>query len=105
MSARVLLNLPPAAESFRERLQRELATRCGRNARYSLRGFANFLGVDHASLSQILRGKRVVTPSTIRRLGGRIGLAAADIDAYIAAQRAADAPPPPTRDRHLAQDA
>ena len=68
MSARVLVSTPTARESFRERLQRELAQRCARNPRYSLRGFANFLGVDHATLSQLLRGKRAVTPASIRWL-------------------------------------
>ena len=59
MSAHLLSHrAPPQAGSFRERLQAELAQRCGRNARYSLRAFANFLETDHASLSQLLRGTR-----------------------------------------------
>lgn len=87
MPVRMLLQRPRAAERFRERLQRELAARCARNARYSLRGFANFLGIDHATLSQLLRGKRAATATTIRRLGARIGLGAEEIAAYQAAER------------------
>lgn len=70
--------------SFRERLQAELAARCERNPRYSLRAFARFLGLDHASLSQLLRGKRSMTESAIRRLGARIALTPQEIDHYIA---------------------
>src|SRR3954468_2065908 len=101
MSARLLATPSAQPESFRERLQRELAERCARNPRYSLRGFANFLGVDHATLSQILRGKRATTPATIKRLGVRIGLDAAELERYAAAERR----PPAARERRLAEDA
>jgi transcriptional regulator with XRE-family HTH domain len=79
-----LMTSKPATGSFRQRLQEELAARCGRNPRYSLRAFANFLGIDHASLSQLMRGKRAMSEPTIRRLGSRIGLLADDIERYIA---------------------
>jgi uncharacterized protein (TIGR02147 family) len=77
------------ARTFREFLQAELAKRCARNARYSLRAYANFLGVDHATLSQMLRGKRAISKVTVRRLGGRLGLSAAQIDNYATAQESA----------------
>jgi uncharacterized protein (TIGR02147 family) len=105
MSARVLLNRPPAAEDFRQRLQRELANRCARNPRYSLRGFANFLGIDHATLSQLLRGKRAVTAAAVRRLGARIGLSAAEIEAHVALQREAASARPAERERVLGEEA
>jgi transcriptional regulator with XRE-family HTH domain len=95
MSARLLVQSPPASERFRERLQHELARRCARNARYSLRGFANALGTDHATLSQVLRGKRAATAATIQRLGVRIGLTQEQIDGYKAAERAAAQPARP----------
>jgi len=104
MSAHVLSNHAAApGVSFRQRLQAELAQRCGRNARYSLRAFANFLGTDHASLSQWLRGKRPFTPASIRRLGARIGLSAAEIGHYT--ERQAQAPAPSPRVHELADDA
>jgi len=107
MSAHVISTVPPPAnDRFRDRLQRELAARCGRNPRYSLRGYANFLGVDHATLSQILRGKRAVTPATIRRLGARIGLDQAEIDRYIANEAGApERDAVPVEIRTLADDA
>src|SRR4051812_15994259 len=87
-----LMTSNPASGSFRQRLQEELAARCARNARYSLRAFANFLGIDHASLSQLLRGKRTMSEPSIRRLGARIGLIPAEIEHYIVTRDTAPAP-------------
>ncbi|NOT08574.1 MAG: TIGR02147 family protein [Gemmatimonadales bacterium] len=70
--------------SFRRLLQVELGRRCARNPRYSLRAFANFLGVDHATLSQLLRGKRRLTDRTIRKLGVRLGFDGPAIDGFVA---------------------
>lgn len=60
--------------SFRNYLQAELAARCAKNKRYSLRAFAKFLGVDHSTLSQMLRGKRAITPLMAERCGAKLGL-------------------------------
>jgi uncharacterized protein (TIGR02147 family) len=65
---------PTATSSFRLFLQGELGRRCAGNPQYSLRAFAKFLAIDHASLSQLLRGKRALTERTIVRLGIRLGL-------------------------------
>lgn len=89
--------------SFRERLQAELAARCERNPGYSLRAYANWLGIDHATLSQLMRGKRSMTEAMLRRLGERIGLAPEEIDAYAARGEAATAGSAPVR--ALAEDA
>jgi hypothetical protein len=89
-----LMTSKPAAGSFRQRLQEELAARCARNARYSLRAFANFLGVDHASLSQLIRGKRAMSEPSIRRLGARIGLLPSEIEHYVATREPSRAPEP-----------
>ena len=76
MPTHILHSAPfTAQDSFRERLQAELAARCERNPGYSLRAFANSLGIDHATLSQLMRGKRSMTEATVRRLGGRIACA------------------------------
>lgn len=107
MSAHVISNRQGApAASFRACLQAELAQRCGRNPRYSLRAFANFLETDHASLSQLLRGKRPITAVSIRRLGARIGLNGDDIAHYISLQNdAAKAESSNAQVRELAEDA
>ncbi|MBI3407348.1 MAG: TIGR02147 family protein [Planctomycetes bacterium] len=71
-------------DTFRVMLQAELAGRCARNPHYSLRAFAKFLGVHHATLSQLLRGKRRLTARVIEKLGGRLGLGADTIQRYLA---------------------
>ncbi|HEY8088985.1 MAG TPA: helix-turn-helix domain-containing protein [Polyangiaceae bacterium] len=76
---------PPT--SFRDRLRDELARRCKANARYSVRAFARFLRVDAATLSQLLRGKRRMTDTVIRRLGARLGIEPAKLDELVALER------------------
>jgi transcriptional regulator with XRE-family HTH domain len=65
--------------TFRAVLQAEFERRRATNPRYSLRAFAQFLGTDHATLSQVLRGKRRVTARSVRTLGRKLRLAAAVI--------------------------
>jgi uncharacterized protein (TIGR02147 family) len=84
------LERPTPATSFRLFLQAELGRRCARSPRYSLRAFARFLGIDHATLSQLLRGKRRLTARTIARLGIRLGLGQPAIDAYSAREARGD---------------
>jgi len=67
---------------FRAALRRELAARCGRNPQYSLRSFAAHLGIDNATLSQLLRGKRPLTARTIETLGTALGFDAAAIATF-----------------------
>ena len=71
------------AFGFHQLLQHELARRCGDNPQYSLRAFAQSLGVDHSTLSQILRGKRRLTPESIRALGSALRLSDAEIDSLL----------------------
>jgi transcriptional regulator with XRE-family HTH domain len=78
---------PPA--SFRIHLQGELARRCAANSQYSLRAFARDLGVNHATLSQILRAERPLTPKAISELGTALKLPADLIQSYCASEPAA----------------
>ncbi len=76
--------LPVAAhDGFRRRLQQELAERCSRNPRYSLRAFALWLRVDHSTLTQLIRGIRPITPATVGCLGVRLGLDRVEVDGYL----------------------
>jgi transcriptional regulator with XRE-family HTH domain len=61
-------------------LHNEFERRRRSNRRYSLRSFARALGIDHSTLSQLLRGKRRVTPAIIRALGTRLSLAPAHLE-------------------------
>lgn len=59
-------------------LSAEFARRRARNPRYSLRAFARHLGVDHATLSQWLRGRRPISPRSAAGLLASLGV---DMDA------------------------
>jgi transcriptional regulator with XRE-family HTH domain len=75
---------------FRARLEQELRARHESNPRYSLRAFAAFLGTDHSTLSQILRGKRRAPAAQIRQWTKKLGLEAEKAAAYIAAEYVPD---------------
>ena len=74
-----------APTTFGAVLRAELTHRCARNPSYSLRAFARTLDVDHATLSQILRGRRALTRETIVQLGQRLGLDPARLEAFVRA--------------------
>jgi transcriptional regulator with XRE-family HTH domain len=76
---------------FRERLEEEFTARRGKNARYSLRAFAAFLGTDHSTLGQILRGSRRVPCASIRAWARKLGITAEEAALYIAAEHVPDA--------------
>jgi transcriptional regulator with XRE-family HTH domain len=75
------------SSGFRAILQCELARRCAANAQYSLRAFAKSIRINHSSLSQIMRGKRRLTHETIRALANELGIAKADVEAFVAHQQ------------------
>ncbi len=64
---------------LKQTLVAEFEQRRRRNARYSLRAFARDLGTDHATLSQLLRGRRILSPRLVRQFGRRLHLSEADI--------------------------
>ncbi len=57
-----------------ERLAAELIARKARNPRYSLRAFARDLRLSHATLSQMLRGRRPISSRAALLLGQRLRL-------------------------------
>lgn len=64
---------------LKQTLAAEFAQRRGRNVRYSLRAFARDLGTDHATLSQVMRGRRVLSPRMAQKFGRRLQLPESDI--------------------------
>lgn len=76
--------------SFADRLRQEFARRRAANPRYSLRAFGQFLGLEHSTLSQILRGRRAVPPAKLRHLAGRLNLGPEETEAYQGASRLRD---------------
>src|SRR4051812_37985765 len=75
---------------FRERLLEEFALRRAKNARYSLRAFAAFLGTDHSSLGRILRGARCAPQASIRSWARKLGMTSEEASLYIAAGHVPD---------------
>ncbi len=73
--------------SFREHLQAERVRRCGDNPQYSLRAFALDLDIDHATLSQLIRGRRRMTEATIVRLAAKLRLADEAAAAFVRRER------------------
>ena len=45
------------------------------------------IGINHSTLSQLLRGKRSLTPRMIKTLGSRLGLGPEEIEAFISRER------------------
>lgn len=76
--------------TFRERLMQEFAARRAVNARYSIRAFAGFLNVDHATLSQILRGTRQVPLERLGPWARKLKLSLEETAVYAAVARIAD---------------
>jgi len=87
-STKVLLPLVEMA--FRERLCQELEARRKKNPRYSMRALAAFLGTDHSTLSQILRGTRNVPVRSIRLWSSKLGISPEEAALYIAAEHTPD---------------
>jgi plasmid maintenance system antidote protein VapI len=74
---------------FRELVAAEFARRQGQNPRYSLRGFARLLGINHSTISRLLKSTRPVPSRTVNALGPRLGLSAGRITAIVADEDAA----------------
>jgi transcriptional regulator with XRE-family HTH domain len=75
---------------FRARLRDELARRRLVNRRYSVRAFAEFLGVDHSTLAQILKHRRAVPPQRLADWCARLGVGAQEAALYAAAAQTDD---------------
>jgi plasmid maintenance system antidote protein VapI len=61
-----------AAIRLRTILEAEFTRRRGLNPRYSLRGFARSVNLEHSTLSQLMRGKRPLTWKSIHRIAGKV---------------------------------
>ena len=97
--------LTKGSQAFRLYLQEELAARCRRNPKYSLRAFASGLMMDPSTLAKVLNGKRALGPRAILRLSEYLDLRPEDIERFTAPGRqgATMAPPQATYEQ-LAAD-
>ncbi|MBT3982532.1 MAG: TIGR02147 family protein [Bacteriovoracaceae bacterium] len=64
-------------------LQQELLRRCRINPNYSLRAFARSAGINHSTLSQIIRGKRPLTEKSILKLCKGLNFGPEETSGYI----------------------
>ncbi|MGE3261541.1 MAG: TIGR02147 family protein [Bacteriovoracia bacterium] len=62
------------ALDFRWWLQKEFTDRSRKNPRFSLRSFAKLLDMDASSVSQILAGKRRISPKIVEKISNRLSV-------------------------------
>ena len=65
-------------QTCRDFLSEEFERRVKSNPRYSLRAFANHLGLSPGELSEIFRGKRALGTRALTRVGKALGLNATE---------------------------
>lgn len=65
---------PQLNNEFKLKLQAEFARRMRVNSRYSIRAFANHIGINSSTLSQILSGKRMLSIDKIITICKKIGI-------------------------------
>lgn len=69
-------------------LQQELARRCERNPRYSLRAFARALGISHTVLSLVLSGKRPASRGVVLKITALLPLSPEERQSLLGATNA-----------------
>lgn len=70
-------------KDFRLFLQSEFLRRVKSNPSYSLRAFSSASGIDHTTLSRIIRGKRKITKKMIQKIGNSLGLAPEQMEQFL----------------------
>ncbi len=68
--------------SFVDFLKKEFKNRKGKNPRYSLRSFAQYLDVDASTLSKMMSGRRPIGPIVMKNLGQRLGLSLEEVQLF-----------------------
>jgi len=72
-------DLLPAAMRLRSVLQAEFSRRKQLNQRYSLRAFARSVGLNHSTVSQLMRGKRPITRKSVHSIAGSLRWSGASV--------------------------
>lgn len=68
---------------FKTYLQQEFVKRTTKNPSYSLRAFAQHLGLNHATLSTLISGKRKMTQATVEKIAKALNLGPDEIKNFI----------------------
>ncbi len=77
------LNTNILKTKFRLWLQNELAGRCKKNSRYSLRSFAALIEVEPSAVSQIISGKRKASTKIITRICNKLSVPPAQMNIFL----------------------
>jgi uncharacterized protein (TIGR02147 family) len=72
-----------AATTYRGWLKSLMAEKLAKNPRLSLRGFAKTAGVAASTLSEVLKGKKNLSPATALKVAARLGLADTDAERFL----------------------
>lgn len=91
--------------AFRDYMLRELAARCKRNPKYSLRAFAKALEMDPSTLAKLLNGKRPLGRRAITGIGTKLGLRPLELDQFVSPSRTAARPEGDDDYKRIAEDA
>jgi transcriptional regulator with XRE-family HTH domain len=86
---RIALDDQRHSTEFRRVLQAALKAAQRRNPRFSLRALAARLGVDHSTLSQVMRGRRTIAPERAARWAARLGVSDAVMKTCVVERRVA----------------
>jgi uncharacterized protein (TIGR02147 family) len=81
------MNINVSTQSLRDHLSAELARRCAKNPKYSLRSFAKFLGLDASALHRLLNGERKVTPQIFERVSGALQFSPKEKEQFAASEK------------------
>ncbi len=69
---------PADIQTYRDVLRREFLQRSAKNTRYSMRSFSKTLDVSHSFLSQVMSGKRRLSPTMAHRISKKLGFSGAE---------------------------
>lgn len=75
---------------YRKLIKNKLEESCNSNPLYSLRAFANYLGLDRSSLSAVLKGKQGLSLSKAEQIAKKLNLSAHEKEHFITLVKAKD---------------
>jgi uncharacterized protein (TIGR02147 family) len=72
-----------AATSYRDFLKTAIEARCARNRNYSLRAFAQAVGISPSHLSRVLNGLKELSPESASRIAAELDLSGSETEHFL----------------------
>ncbi|MGE3973999.1 MAG: TIGR02147 family protein [Bdellovibrionales bacterium] len=69
--------------SYRQYLRKVIAEKCAKNPRYSLRAFAQQIGLSPSHLSRVINGSSGISISAATKIAAKLGLSSQEIQEFI----------------------